>query len=211
VVGWRERKAQQVRAAIFDAMLTLAEQQGYDATTVEQVAERAEVGTSTVYRYFATKDAILLAPVADGVSALADALAARPADEDVRRSLTYALETVLTRAPEQREQTRRLRVQLDVSPGPRARLWDLWHRQRLALESAITARLGADADPVWASAAAQLTATLFQMALDHDRAAGADADPVAYARRVITLLHTADAPLPAQASGSVRFHGIHGA
>ncbi|HYI52544.1 MAG TPA: helix-turn-helix domain-containing protein [Microlunatus sp.] len=197
MVGLRERKAQQARTAIFEAMLTLSEEQGYDATTVEQVAERAEVGTSTVYRYFATKDAILLAPVADGVSALADALTSRPPDEDLRRSLTSALEAVLSRSPEDRRQTHRLRAQLDVSAGPRARLWDLWHQQRRILETAIAARLGPDADPVWVSAAAQVTTTVLQMALDHDRTAADEADPVTYARRVIAVLHAPDAPLPA--------------
>lgn len=45
-------------------MLTLAERDGYDAATLEQVADRAEVGVSTIYRYFANKDAILLDPIA---------------------------------------------------------------------------------------------------------------------------------------------------
>jgi AcrR family transcriptional regulator len=40
-------------------MLELAERDGYDAATVEQVADRAEVAVSTIYRYFANTDAIL--------------------------------------------------------------------------------------------------------------------------------------------------------
>jgi len=58
----REKKAQKVREAIYDAMITLVEHGGYEAATLEQVAERAEVGISTLYRYYANKDAILLDP-----------------------------------------------------------------------------------------------------------------------------------------------------
>jgi AcrR family transcriptional regulator len=196
VVGLRERKAQQVRAAIFRAMLTLVEEQGYDATTIEQVAARADVGTSTVYRYFPTKDAILLAPANDRVGVLVEAFRARPASEDVRESLAHALHVVLTRTAAERDETRRLRAQLDITPGPRARLFDLWHRQRLLLEAAIAERSGPDPDPVWVSAAAHLTLTVQQMALDHDRESDV-ADATAYADRVLRLLHSDDAPIPA--------------
>ena len=198
--GLRERKARQVRTAIFDAMLALSEEQGYEATTVEQVAARAEVGTATVYRYFPTKDAILLAPVADSVGALAEAFAARPDTEDVRDSLAYAIETVLTRTAESRAETLRLRAQLDVSPGPRARLWDLWRQQRDLLETAIADRMGGGADSVWVSAAAHLTTTVLQLALDHDRSAPSETGAVAYAQQVLDRLHGPDAPVPARLS-----------
>jgi AcrR family transcriptional regulator len=177
-------------------MLTLAEEQGYEATTIDQVAARADVGTSTVYRYYPTKDAILLGPATERVGVLVDAFRARPAEEDVRVSLAYALQAVLARTVAERDETRRLRAQLDISPGPRARLFDLWHRQRLLLEAALTERLGAEADPVWVSAAAHLTLTVQQMALDHDRESD-DEEASAYAERVLQLLHGASAPLPA--------------
>ncbi|MFD8819081.1 TetR/AcrR family transcriptional regulator, partial [Streptomyces sp. NPDC059627] len=73
-MGLREKKAQKVRAAIYDAMIALAERDGYEAATLEQVAERAEVAVSTVYRYFENKDAILLAPVERTVGVLAGML-----------------------------------------------------------------------------------------------------------------------------------------
>src|SRR5690606_14406568 len=58
--GLRERKKIKTRRAIRAAMYALVEEQGYEATTVEQIAERADVSPSTVFRYFPTKEDILL-------------------------------------------------------------------------------------------------------------------------------------------------------
>lgn len=196
-MGLRERKAQRVRDAIYDAMLALTEEHGYDAATLDQVAERAEVGISTVYRYFESKDAILLAPVADDVTALAEAFTSRPAEEEVTAGLAHAVHQVLDKTPHERAQIKRLRAQLDRAPGPRARLWDLWYQQRLLLEEAIAARLGASGDPLWIAAAAHITLTVFQMAMDHDRDTFDPTGPAEYADRIIAVLHGPSAPLPA--------------
>ncbi|MGW7433178.1 acyl-CoA-like ligand-binding transcription factor [Streptomyces sp. NPDC054861] len=53
--GLRERKKARTKAAIQREAVRLFREQGYSATTVEQVAEAAEVAPSTVFRYFATK------------------------------------------------------------------------------------------------------------------------------------------------------------
>lgn len=51
-VGLRERKKAKTKAAIQQHALRLFRQQGYQATTVEQIAEAAEVSPSTFFRYF---------------------------------------------------------------------------------------------------------------------------------------------------------------
>ncbi|MFI6498674.1 TetR/AcrR family transcriptional regulator [Nonomuraea typhae] len=58
--GLRERKKAKTRALIQKEALRLFREQGYAATTVEQVAEAAEVAPSTVFRYFATKEDLVL-------------------------------------------------------------------------------------------------------------------------------------------------------
>jgi AcrR family transcriptional regulator len=58
--GLRERKKARTRAAIREHALRLFRAQGYAATTVEQIATAAEVSQSTFFRYFPTKEDVVL-------------------------------------------------------------------------------------------------------------------------------------------------------
>jgi AcrR family transcriptional regulator len=76
-----ERRKAQTRREIAEHALTLFMQHGYEAVSVEAVAEAAGVSLRTLYRYFASKDELVVPIVADSVGELIDRLAARPSDE----------------------------------------------------------------------------------------------------------------------------------
>lgn len=92
--GLRERKKQRTRRSIEDAALELIAEHGYDNTTVEEIAERAEVSTTTFFRYFTNKAEVLLAPQTDRLPQLAEAILACPVElsdlEAIRRGVQAA-------------------------------------------------------------------------------------------------------------------------
>ncbi len=57
----RERQRQHRTRAILDAAWTLFSERGFDETSIEEIAERAEVGPATVYTYFGSKNKLLAA------------------------------------------------------------------------------------------------------------------------------------------------------
>jgi AcrR family transcriptional regulator len=80
------------RLAIEDAALALFSEHGFEATTVEQIAERAEVSTTTFFRYFPTKADVVLTNWGEGMPELQRAIVARPRKEGELTAIRRALE-----------------------------------------------------------------------------------------------------------------------
>ncbi|MGW1794707.1 TetR/AcrR family transcriptional regulator [Streptomyces sp. NPDC001984] len=122
-LGLRERKKIKTRETIRAATYALVEEQGYDATTIEQIADRAEVSPSTVFRYFPTKEDIVLTDEYDAI--LMEELRARPADEPWPDSLRYVMRKAVRLGVDDDPEVARLRTRLTVEvPTVRSRVME---------------------------------------------------------------------------------------
>ena len=93
--GVRERKKQRTRMALIDAALELFARDGYEETTIDEIVAALPVSQRTFFRYFASKEDVVLSQVSERYRAIEDALAARPAGERPFTALFEALRTVL--------------------------------------------------------------------------------------------------------------------
>lgn len=69
-MGHRERKKRHTRQQLTDAAFRLFGEQGYDQTTVDEIADSAMVSSRTFFRYFDTKSAVLAEPVSEMIRSL---------------------------------------------------------------------------------------------------------------------------------------------
>lgn len=92
MTGLRERKKQRTRDALIRAAHELFITQGYDATTVDQIAEAVDVSQRTFFRYFTNKEEVALFVQSMVNSRFYDGFCARPADEHPMDSLRRTLD-----------------------------------------------------------------------------------------------------------------------
>ncbi|WP_354638124.1 TetR/AcrR family transcriptional regulator [Kitasatospora camelliae] len=90
----RDRKRARTRQALIDAAVELFERQGYDGTTVADIAAAAEIGTRTFFSYFASKEELLFPESDARVRAVTEAIAGRAPEEGPAEVLLRALGTV---------------------------------------------------------------------------------------------------------------------
>lgn len=142
--GLRERKKIKLRRTIQTEALRLFEDQGYEHTTVEQIAEAAETSTTTFYRYFPTKEDVVLDN--DASALFEPTVAARPADEPLTATIRAALSAVVAAAEADREQTlARMRLVATI-PALEARYAGQERRSIDVMARLLASRTGRPAD-----------------------------------------------------------------
>jgi AcrR family transcriptional regulator len=142
-LGRRERKKARTRAAIRHHAMRLFREQGFQATTVEQIAEAADVSQSTFFRYFPTKEAVVLeddldAPMIRAFRLLPPELGPVPA-------LRMAFKQVVARmtAEELEQERERNRLILEI-PELHATMLDQWSRGIRMIAELVAERSGRD-------------------------------------------------------------------
>lgn len=104
-MGIRERKKVRTQRQLAQAALNLFLAQGFDETTVDEVAERAGVSRRTFFRYFDSKEAAFFANQEERLEAFRVLLEARTASESALRSVRRACLAMAGTYVEEREIT----------------------------------------------------------------------------------------------------------
>ncbi|GGS78624.1 TetR family transcriptional regulator [Streptomyces cinerochromogenes] len=137
--GLRERKKIKTREAIRVATYALIREQGYDATTIEQIADRAEVSPSTVFRYFPTKEDIVLTDEYDPL--MLEELRARPAAEPWTDSVRHVMHRAIDAMMAEDAEVARMRAHLAVQvPAVRSRMIESMSETGRLLRTALAER-----------------------------------------------------------------------
>ncbi|RMI40391.1 TetR family transcriptional regulator [Streptomyces triticirhizae] len=169
-LGLRERKKLRTRRAIRDAAYRLFAEQGFDATTVDRIAAAANVSTSTFFRYFPTKEELVLSEDPPARS-LSEELAARPADEPPLTALRNALHAGVERARSDPGALRRARQRMELIasvPSIRDRLHEAMAGPgRAALARALATRTGRAPDSLETNVLVGAVLGAFREALLH--------------------------------------------
>jgi AcrR family transcriptional regulator len=169
--GLRERKKQKTRESIQRTALRLFEKQGYEETTIEQIAAAAEISPSTFFNYFPTKEDVVLFDAYDPIAIRM--LLERPKGEALNVGLRHVLEGLA--AEFERDEPlilTRGRLFIEV-PELRARLWDEAERTQLMIAPLLADRTGRRPDDFELRVAARIfTAAMFEASLEWMRGNG---------------------------------------
>jgi AcrR family transcriptional regulator len=145
--GLRERKKARTRATIQRQALRLFREQGYDATTIEQIAEAAEVSPSTFFRYFPTKEDVVLYDNLDPL--IIEAFRSQPAEMGPTQAFREATRSVFQDLPPAEIEEIQERVELIVSvPELRARMLEEFTRTIGMISELVADRLDRPRDDV---------------------------------------------------------------
>jgi AcrR family transcriptional regulator len=139
--AWDRQRAA-LRAEIITAACALFVEQGFEATTVDQIAGVVGISRRSFFRYFGTKEDVLLSDLAGRGDAAARALARRPADEDPWQALRAAVaDSVPEGARDASEDLAIGRIMRDT-PSLRARRTEKRLHWNEALVPMLAARIG---------------------------------------------------------------------
>src|ERR1700761_2798286 len=141
--GGRERKKAATRQAIADAALRLFLERGYDEVSIRDIADAADVSTTTLFKHFPGKEALVFDQDGDREAELAAAVRDRPAGQGILDALRrHVLDTYLPVAahPQAAGFTRLV----ESTPALRAYAERMWTRHAGSLSAAIAAETGAE-------------------------------------------------------------------
>ncbi len=195
-MGLRELKRERTRRLISDKAFELFTDHGFGRTTVEQIAAAAEVGPSTLYRYFPTKETLVLEFVEDSLFGALEWFRTQPADADLPDALQAVIEKVLDQMESNPDRVRTVYDLAGQTPSLSAHLAEVIWRWRNELTVDLAARLAGDSAEFTAALAAGTTMNIIEIVVQTwvDNPNGTNVKDLA--QEAMGLLRGGGIPLP---------------
>jgi AcrR family transcriptional regulator len=144
VEGLRERHRKRTAADLEEAALALFCEKGFDAVTIDDIAAGADVSRRTFFRYYASKEDVILSDHPKRLDELQAALDRRPMDEPPLTALRHAILSLAGSLEEQRDHMlRRFRL-VTATPALEARSLCLQRNWESAVTGMLAGRMGVD-------------------------------------------------------------------
>ncbi|WP_367826520.1 TetR family transcriptional regulator [Streptomyces sp. LMG1-1-1.1] len=200
-ISLAQRKRQLVASELTEAALQLFARRGFDAVTVDEIATAVGVSKRTFFRYFASKDDVVVQFLAGMGADMRAGLAARPAGESPSEALLHAVSVPLAACGDHAERVLPVVRLILRTTSLLARFLEHQAQWREDLAVELGTRLGRDPDSdLYPRLAAGMALTAYDAVLRR-WSAGTDprvaADPTALIGEAFAVLAPAlDAPAP---------------
>ena len=147
-LGLRERKKLERRRSIEVAALNRFGENGFDATTIDEIAADADIAPRTFFSYFPTKEYVVLADYADRLKRTTDELGRRPASEAPWLALRESFAVVAADYEAQRDDLIRRFAIMAVNPSVHARSLQLQAGWEDTVAEVLAQRMGVNAEDI---------------------------------------------------------------
>ncbi|MGL4290773.1 MAG: TetR/AcrR family transcriptional regulator [Phreatobacter sp.] len=186
--GLRERKRRQTRERISEAAMTLFLENGFEATTVDDIAAKADVSKRSFFDYFATKEDVVFAWQDIFGTALEAAVAARPAGEPLTRVVEEAVVAAAVAATQPRALAIKELIHSTPALGARDQL--KYARLEQTLAAALVQRATDEAGRLRAQLIAMVTIGAMRIGADGWNSRPRSETAEAYVRKVFKIVWT---------------------
>lgn len=207
--GLRERHRKRTAADLEEAALRLFSEKGFDAVTIDDIAAAADVSRRTFFRYYASKEDVILSDHPKRLDELEAALDRRPADEPALTALRHAILSLAGSFEEQRDHMlRRFRL-VTATPALEARSLCLQRNWETAVTGMLAQRMGVEpTKDLRPGVVAATTMAAMRMATNNWLSGGGEGDLPAIVADALDLLdgglQAAASPAARRRSGSTR-------
>ncbi|MER5318894.1 TetR family transcriptional regulator [Streptosporangium roseum] len=188
-VSMAQRKRQLVSDELAGAALQLLALKGFDAVTIDEIATTAGVSKRTFFRYFASKEDVVVQFLADMGTGIRAGLAARPVEERPSVALMHAVRVSIDACADHSDRALRV-VQLILrTPALLARFLERQAQWRDDLTAELARRLGLDPETdLYPRLAAGMALTAFDAALQRWSGSDGAEDPAGLLDRAFAVL-----------------------